>query len=310
MDVVKGEGKVRFKKRIGLERRTARIGYLLMVPALLVVFVFIFYPIAFSFWLSLNRLNLNTMETTWRGLSNYITVLNSSKFQDSVVRTFYFTFLSVAGATFGALCVALVLNETFIGRGWVRSFVLIPWAIPPIIVGLMWKWIFDGSYGAFNGLLYQFGLIDEYVLWLAKGDLTIHAVAFANVWRNIAFSTILQLAALQAIPEELYDAAKVEGANAAQRFRHVTLVWMKPTILITLILNTLFALRIFDEIYIMTRGGPGEATTFISWLVYLQSFTYLKFDFGNAAAYILGLISIGIAFFYIKLVYDPRKGFY
>ena len=294
--------------------RTSGIGYdrplfayLLNAPALIAIFVLAAYPIFYSAWISLHKYNLKRPKVfQFIGLDNYAGILNSPEFWSSLWITLQFTVLVVTSVTVLGVCVALLLNLPFRGRGLLRTLILLPWAIPPVVNGLMWQWIYDSKIGALNGLLFSLGLIPEYRGWLSDPTSALLALAFADVWNVLPLAVILLLAALQKIPAELYEAARMDGAGPFQLFRHVTFPWLAQTLLVVLILQTLSAIRVFDVIYVLTAGGPGTATTTLTWKTYLTTFENLDFGLGNAYAYIVSLITFGLALIYFRVLY--RRG--
>ncbi|MGF6873591.1 carbohydrate ABC transporter permease [Paraburkholderia sp. MM5477-R1] len=203
---------------------------------------------------------------------------------------------------FGIL-IALLLNREFPGRALVRTLVLLPWAIPPVVNGLMWQWIYDAKVGALNGLLVSLGLIDQYRGWLSTPTSALLALVFSEVWSLLPLAVILLLSALQRVPAELYEAAGMDGASRFQLFRYITLPWLSQSLLVVLILQTMSALRAFDVIYVLTAGGPGTATTTLTWQTYLTTFDNLDFGHGNAYAWLVSLITLGLALAYFRVLY-------
>src|SRR5882762_2097985 len=259
--------------------------YLLNVPAILTVLLLVAYPIADAFWLSLHRYNLRRPDAyAFVGLQNYVDVLTSDQFLPSLSVTLFFTFWS----TFGVLVLALIM---------------LPWAMSGVVTALMWKWIFNPNSGALNGLLYSLGIISSYRSWLMAPDTSYLAIITANVWNTLPFSALVLLAGLQAIPSELYDAAKVDRASVWARFRHVTLPWLSQPILIVLIVQALGGIRIFDIIYLLTGGGPGHQTTTLGFAAYITSFISTDIGRGNAWSYTVAILTLIIAIFYMKLLY-------
>jgi multiple sugar transport system permease protein len=278
--------------------------YLLNLPAIVTVLVLVAYPIADAFWLSLHRFNLRRPEAyAFVGLQNYIDVLTSDQFLPSLGVTLLFTFWSTFGVLVLALGMALVANEHIPQRAVLRALILLPWAMSGVVTALMWKWIFNPNAGALNGLLYSVGLISSYRSWLMSPDTTYLAIVTANVWNTLPFSALVLLAGLQAIPGELYDAAKVDRASLWARFRHVTVPWLSQPILIVLIVQALGGIRIFDIIYLLTGGGPGYATTTLGFAAYLTSFVSTDIGHGNAWSYTVAILTLVIAIFYMKLLY-------
>jgi multiple sugar transport system permease protein len=280
------------------------MAYLLNSPVILLILVVYAYPILYSFWISLHRWRLTTPgDRRFIGLKSYIDVLSSSEFWDALKVTFFFTVLALTTILIASTIISLILNEQFKGRGVARAMILIPWAIPPVVNGLMWKWIFDGKLGVFNGLLYTLGLINSYQSWLMKAGFTIPILAFAQSVTDTAFASIILLGAIQSIPSDLYDAAKVDRAGVLARFVHITLPWLIQPYLVVIILATMSALRAFDVIYAMTGGGPGTASTTLSWYTYNISFRFMDFGKGCTYGYILAAITAVLALIYIKVLY-------
>jgi multiple sugar transport system permease protein len=209
----------------------------------------------------------------------------------------------VVGSIGLGMAMALVLNEEFKSRGIVRSIALMPWAVARVIVAQMWLLIYDSQYGYLNGILYQLGLIDRYVPFLAHGFRALNLIGVTYIWSYAPLCYLLLLAQLQAVPKNLYAAAKVDGANAWQRFWHVTLPWLRPMLLLVLILATIDAIMAFDLFFVLTGGGPGSATTVISWLGYSTAFAFFRMSDGAAILYTLSLICLILAYFYMRLLY-------
>jgi multiple sugar transport system permease protein len=281
--------------------------FLLNAPALLAIVALVGYPIVYSFWLSLHRYNLKRPGLfRFIGVENYLTILRSEEFWAALQITLVFTALGVALVVALGILIALLLNEPFPGCGLVRTVVLVPWAIPPVVNGLMWQWIYDAKVGALNGLLVSLHLMPGYRGWLSNPTDALLALVTAHVWNALPLAVILLLAALQTIPGELYDAGRVDGSGPWQLFRHVTVPWLAQPLLVVLILQTMLAIRVFDVIYVLTAGGPGTATTTLVWQTYLTTFDSLDFGLGNAYAYTVSLITLGLALVYFHLLY--RRG--
>ncbi len=283
----------------------ASFGLWLNTPALAAILLLIGYPILYSLWISFHRYNLkrpNLFRFIW--LENYWSILTSDEFWSALWITMLFTVLAVAVVIALGVLIALLLNEPFPGRGLVRMVVLIPWAIPPVVNGLMWQWIYDAKVGALNGLLVSLNVLTAYRGWLSDPTSALLALVTAHVWNALPFAVILLLAALQTIPGELYDAARVDGSGGWHLFLHVTFPWLAQPLLIVLILQTILAIRVFDVIYVLTAGGPGTATTTLTWQTYLTTFDSLDFGLGNAYAYIVGIITMGLALLYFRMLYN------
>lgn len=280
-----------------------RLAFLLLLPTILLVFGVLFYPIAHTFVLSLTDTHLARQDSGgFVGVDNYVAAAQDPEFRASMARTFYFALVSVPVETALGLLIALLLNQPFRGRGFVRGLIILPWALPYIVNGVMWKWILNANYGAFNALMTQLGIIDQYQVWLGYPSTAFHFVIFASIWKETPVAVILLLAALQGIPRELYEAARVDGANALQRVWSVTLPLLRPVIAVTMVVKTVWALKEFDLIYVMTGGGPANATNVATFYTYLTTFRFLQFGYGAALAFIIVLFALVIAYFYVRLI--------
>ncbi|MGE5581746.1 MAG: carbohydrate ABC transporter permease [Bacillota bacterium] len=234
------------------------------------------------------------------GLGNYIEAVKNPLFWTAFGKTWYFALFTVLIETVLGICIALILNQNFKGRGFVRGLIILPWALPYVVNGIMWKWIFDANYGAFNALLNQVGLLKSYQIWLGDPVAAFHIVILANIWKETPVAILLILAALQSVPKELYEAAMVDGATGFQCLRKVVLPMLKPVVVVVVILKTIWALKEFDLIYVMTKGGPADATNVLTYYIYQNTFKFLKFGYGSALAYILTLAAVILAVLYVK----------
>lgn len=278
--------------------------YILNAPAVFLILLLVGYPIVNSFWLSLHDFNLRRPRVfKFVGLGNYIDIVQTELFWSSLTVTAIFTVGTAALVLVMSLGLAIIANEPFKLRGIMRVLILLPFAVPGVVNAVMWKWIFNPRIGALNGLLVQFGIIDQYRSWLIDATTLFPAIILANVWNNLPFSTIIFLAALQAIPQDMYDAAVVDRAGLLNRFRHVTLPWLIHPILIVLILQTMGGLRLFDIIYLLTGGGPGYTSTTIGYASYMFGFLTWDFGVGNAYSYVIAFLTLFLAIIYMRLLY-------
>lgn len=276
---------------------------LFLSPALLLIGFILIVPLGYAAYLSLHDVQGNILAPSpFVGLKNYAAVFTSPTFLASTGRTFYFAFVSLAIQLPFGIAVALLLNERFYGRNILRALILIPWALPTIVNGVLWTWIYQSSYGALNGLLMQLGLIDRPILWLGSPSLAMNMVILADTWKILPFYVVLILAGLQTIPPELYQAAAVDGANAWQRFWHVTLPSLRSVFLIILVLRTVDTFRVFDIIYQITQGGPAGGTTVVAYQAYLVSFLQLQFGQGAAVSFVIAAAIVILAAFYLRLL--------
>lgn len=299
-DASAGRPRTLARLRFGYEERNA---FLFLLPLMSVLMAVAVFPILYSLYLGFFDVKLtrpNRMPFVW--LDNYVELFQRPLFWTSVERTVGFTLISVTGVTIVALLIALLLNEEFRGRRVLSTIILIPWAIPYVADALMWKWIYDSNYGALNGLLLQLGVIDKYMVWLGDPRKTLWLVANAFLWKEVPLAAILLLVGLKSIPEDLYSAAKVDGATVWRRFVHVTLPSLRPAFMLVLVYETMVAIRHFDLFFILTEGGPGNASHTLAWQVYAETFRSLSFGTGAALAYILALVTFGLAYLIIRSV--------
>ena len=276
------------------------IGFALNSPAIILLLVMATFPIIWSFWLSLHSLNLRRPHRTrFVGVDNYIEQLTSADFWSTMYVTLQFAVGTIVFSAVIGLLLALLLNEEFPGRGLVRAITLIPWAMPPVVVGLVWAWIYDGRFGLLNAIFKGLGIIDTSRAWALDVDFAMASLVAAQVWHQVPFVTIVFLAALQTIPDEFYEAARVDGAGRFSRFFRITLPWLSQSMLIVLITQTMEALRVFD----LTGGGPGNSTTVVGWLAYTTSFNFTDFGRGNTFAFLIAFITLIVAIVYIRLLW-------
>ena len=284
------------------EPSESNLGWMLIGPAILVVLGLNLYPMLYSFWISLQRVDLLGGPSSFAGFVNYTLLLQDPVVIMAILRTGYFTVASLVLQTAIGLMIALVLNEQFPGRGFVRALVFVPWAMPTIANATLWQWIYHPNYGVLSSVLFDLDVVSGPVQWLANPYLVMNMVVLADSWKTVPFYAVMFLAAMQGIPDELYEAAAIDGAGRWRQFCAVTLPFLKPMLLIVLVLRTMETLRVFDIIYVLTGGGPGGATTVMGWIAYLQAFQNLDFSAGAAAANLIVVGAILIAWFYTRIL--------
>jgi ABC-type sugar transport system permease subunit len=293
---------VKLKGRFSIEANEGLLARVLNLPSLLILFFTLVFPIGYTLVISFMALNYRRPNrTAFIGLKNYIDLFKDVEFLATLGRTFAFVFFTVLLILCLGILIALLLNEKFRGKGILRTIVLMPWAIPPVVNGVMWKYILDSSYGVLNGVLYKLGFINSYVSFLSNPDSAFVWVVFANVWKNLPFAILLILAALQTIPKELYESAMVDSASVFTQFFKITIPMITPTILVVLIFQTMTSIRTFDLIYVLTSGGPGSATSVIGWDLYKVSFKFLDFGKGSAIGYVITILTLLIAILYFRI---------
>ena len=294
---------------LSLRKREQRQAWVLLAPMLLVMLLLTAWPLLRTIWLSFTDAALIGSGDTpgWIGLENYAYALSDPDFRASIGRTLYFTLVSVTVEGIIGVLVALLLNQKFAGRNILRVLVILPWALPTIVNAMMWRLNFNPDYGSINALLTQLGIIDGYRSWLGSPDAALNAVMFADIWKNYPLVTLLVLAALQSIPEDLFEAARLDGASAWRRFRAITFPAIVAPLGVALVLRTIDAFKIFDIIYVMTRGGPVDSTKTLSFFVYQESFSYLRAGSGAAYAMLMTLMCALLITLYLLMLWRQRR---
>jgi multiple sugar transport system permease protein len=278
-----------------------RLATAMMSPSLIVLGLVAAYPIGYAIWLSLNEYSVRVPGLSrFAGLKNYTTALGSSEFWDAFVNTFVFTLISVSVELVLGIAFALAMHQAFRGRAILRATVLVPWAVLTFGTGLLWRSIFEPDLGFFPSMLNALGLPGGDVVWLGQDGYAMAVMIFADVWKTAPFMALLILAGLQVIPDDVYDAAKVDGANAWQRFTRITLPLLRPAILVALLFRTLDALRVFDLPFGLTKGANG--TTTLSLHAYQELTANRLVGLGSALSVITFVIVMTVSFIYIRFV--------
>ena len=278
------------------------------LPALLCLGLVVAYPVGYAGYLSLHQVSLRQLRTgdfPWAGLANFSRLLDDGVFWLSLRHTAVFVMVAVALEVVIGLAIAFIIAERRVCIARVTgALILLPWAVPPVVNGLLWSFVFNAQYGYLNRALSALGLIDGSVNWLGTPALAMGAVITAYVWRTTPFNILLYHAALSGMPGEIFEAADVDGASAWQRFWSITLPLLLPVIAVSLVLRTAFAFMVFDEILAITQGGPGNATWVAAWYTYKVSFQP-PFDvgLGAASAWALALIVAAASLIYVRALY-------
>ena len=285
-------------------RRRNAMAWLMLSPMVVMVLAVTGYPFVQTIWLGFNERPLVGLHahTTWVGLQNYTRALGNPDFQDALGRTLYFTVISVGAEVMLGILVGLLLNQPFRGRAVARALLVLPIAMPTIVSSMMWRIIFNPEFGSLNALLKQLHVIDSYRSWLGEPGLAMNMIIVAEVWKNFPLVAVVVLAALQIVPRELHEAAVMDGAGAVRRFFSVTLPVLLPSLSVVIVLRTIEAFKVFDIVYIMTRGGPADSTKSASFFVYNESFSYLKAGSGAAYAMVVVTISLVLIALYLTVV--------
>ncbi len=291
-----------------LNRGDRLFGVKLTAPAGVILAVLLLIPTVLTILYSLHDVPANGRSLgPFVGLENYTIVLGSSVFWRSAWVTFVFSVGFVVFSTLFGLGMAILLNQRFVGRGLARALLIIPWATPWLVIGILWKWFADGSVGGLNAVLLMLGATTDYYDFMADPNSALVLTIIAAVWRQASFAGILLLAGLQTLPEDLNEAASLDGAGVFQRFRNITLPWLKPALVTVTVLNIIYAFLQFDVIFAMTQGGPGDATQVLSILIYRQLFGVTQIGLGSALAVILGFIALAGGLLTVKLLYRAER---
>lgn len=281
-------------------------GYLLAAPAFVLVGLLALAPIMAALWLSLHRRLPIFGVDEFVGAWNYLQLWSDDRFWAACRTTLYFTGLSVTAELLLGFGLAILLDSLTGGRDrsprWAQVMIILPWAVPTVVSAQIWAWLYQPEYGLLNYLLLQAGVIDARIDWLADPDWAIHAAVVMDVWKTTPFAALLLLAGLKSVPQELYAAARVDGAGAWQRFRRITLPLLMPIVVIVLVFRTMDAVRVFDAVFVLTGGGPGNTTETLSIYAYKTLFQTLQFGYGSALATAIFVIVAALSSLYVLLL--------
>lgn len=279
-----------FRRMLG---RDFVLAYALLIPLILILFFLLAYPIVSAIWITLQDKTIG-MVGRFIGLENYRELLLDDPFFWQVVRNgFIFTIGSVLLKIMVGMVMALVLNQPLVLRGLWRGLLLMPWVAPTVVTALSWRWILDLT-GVLNLILRDLGLMKTSVPWLAQYGTALFSLILVNTWRGFPFFGITLLAGMQAIPQELYEAAEIDGASVWQRFRFVTLPSLRTVILVVTILSTIWTFNDFSIVWLLTGGGPGHATDVFATYTYKLGFVTSRLGYGQTVSVILAPVLIVI----------------
>lgn len=283
-----------------------RFAYAVVSPALIIVFFVVIAPMVITLMYTfVNMDSTSTRTGQFMGLHYYISALSSAQFWADFGRTMYYTVLSTAAETIVGLLIALLLDQDFKGVKFLRAITIIPWAIPTVVNGSLWKLIFNGQYGVLNAILLRLHLISSYQSWLGDPSSAMNAIVIADAWKMTPLAVIFFLAALQGFNRATYEAAMVDGAGVFRRFWVLTLPYLKPAVLIVVVMRTVEKFKAFDLFYLMTRGGPADGTKTLMYDAYLKAFTNLNYSQAATYAYLIAIIVVMLTVAYMKIM---RKG--
>jgi multiple sugar transport system permease protein len=273
--------------------------YWLLLPTVGILLVLSAYPLLYSLYLSLFNYRLN--KYTFIGLANYQQMFQDTLFWGSVKTTLIFTAVVVPTELVLGLLLALLLNEELRFRGIYRTALIIPMVLAPVVVGILFRLLYNIDFGLPNYLLenvFHLARID----WFGNSDLSLVAIMTMDIWQWTPFMFLVLLAGLQSIPVDLYEAARVDGASAWQSFWRITLPLLRPTVMVGLLVRSMDALRIFDQVFVTTQGGPGTSTEVVSFFIYKQAFKFTHITYAAALVMVLLVITLFISVFYVRLL--------
>ena len=276
-----------------------RSAYVFLAPGILIFSIFTLAALVFAFYLTFHRWSIIEPAKPFVGLTNYRDMMHDERFAQSVVNTIYFTGASIPITMAIGLGLAVLLNLPIRGRGLFRTAYYLPVVTPFIVSALLWKWLYNGEFGLFNYYLLKGHLIDEPLLWLSDKNLAMPAVVLMSVWSGVGFSMVVYLAGLQAIPAELYESARLDGAGTMKRIRYITVPLLRPTTLFLLVIGIISSMQVFTQIFVMTSGGPVNKTTTMVYYMYLWAFKY--YDMGYASTLAFALFAMLLVFTALQL---------
>jgi len=282
---------------LALHIKDKQMGYFFILPAALMLLVVIIYPAVYSL-----KLSFTSESAALYSLTNYAELFRDALFWQAFRNTLVFVGVVTIFHLVIGLSIAMALNTRIKVRLLFRLIVLLPWTVPDVVAGITWKWIYDPVYGALNDLLSRLNLIDAPILWLSDPKLAMSSIIFGDIWRGFPFVMLILLAGLQAIPRELYEASKIDGASGFQSFRHITLPGLKKIVVVALALDIIWEFRRFGLVQAMTQGGPGHQTEVFSTLIYKEYFQFFRFEYASAIAVIMSIILLSLSLPYIWMI--------
>lgn len=282
--------------------REILLGYAYLVPVAVCLGGTVVVPILKAIQMSLyHHVLIKPQEYRFIGLGNYARLIQDDVFWLSLWNSAVWVFGSVGFQFLGGFAAALLLHQAFTGRALVRTITLLPWVIPGVVVALVWEYVYQPNYGLLNDLLFRLGWLHERVAWLSDPRLAMPAVIATNIWRGVPFFAIMLLAGLQAIPDELYEAARVDGASVIQRFWHITLPFLRPIIVVATATRIIWTFNYADLIFVMTSGGPANATQITSTYTLLQAYSNLDFGYAATLSVVLLVIMLSFTIVYLRV---------
>ncbi|MFI3211971.1 MAG: sugar ABC transporter permease [Eubacteriales bacterium] len=277
--------------------------YLFIVPAFIFMALLMVYPVLYNFRLSIYDVNISNLisgDAEFVGIQNFKSVLDNSIFWQSSMNTFVFMVGCLSFQFIIGMALALFFNQKFAGNKWMRSVVLVGWMNPIIVTGAIFKWIFSGDSGILNYALTSLGLIAEPISWLITQPYGLVSITLTNIWIGIPFNMMILLSGLQGLPQDVYESAEMDGATKIQQFFKITMPLLQPTIAILLMMGIIYTFKVFDLIYIMTKGGPARTSQTLPYFSYELSFQTYKFGEGAAVSVLIFMFIMVFGFFYLR----------
>lgn len=293
----------RSRRRLTSAARSRLYAFALLAPAVVVVLLVIVYPLLMAGRMSLHDIGVFRVDRGFTGmadLSNYRDMFTNPSFWRALRITLYYVGWGVLGSFGIGLFTAVLLNRPFRGRTVARVLTILPWPIPGVVAATTFMWIYNASFGVANFILLRTNIVQEPVQWFTQSLPALFAVISATIWKGYPFFTISLLAGMQGIPKELYEAARVDGANAVEQFRFITIPALRPVIGISLVISTLWQFRVFDIIYVMTGGGPSRGTETLAIQIYREAFQYFEMSYASAVGMVTLALSIIATIIYIR----------
>jgi multiple sugar transport system permease protein len=297
-------GRVGLSSRFRLSR-DARLGLMLTLPVALIMGGLVFLPLLSTLFDSLFRVEPMKPGTPFVGLKNYATLMGDGTVTTAWGNTAIYVVLAVAIETIGGLGMALLLNAITVGRRWLLAIMVLPWCLPPVVNAIIWMWIYNPSYGPLNGILMAMGIIDAPQVWFNDRETGLFLVSLVHAWRMMPLTAIILFAALQSIPGELYEAARLDGAGPLHRLRKITLPLIAPGLTIALSQSTVFAVNLFDEAWVLNGASMDTRSVIIQ--VYVTAFQNLKFSLGMALSVLAMVVSLAVSAIYVLRVYRETR---
>ena len=273
----------------------------LLSPAVLVTLAIVFFPMIQTAWMSLHEYVLfRPKKFDLVGLQNYFAIFQDEVFWISLRHTVIWIAITVPAQALLGLATALLLNQTFPWRPLARALIIIPWALPSVVIALMWAWIYDSNYGILNDLLLRIGILETSIPWLANPDTALYAIILTLTWQGFPFFAVMILAGLQSIPRSYYEAASLDGASPLRQFWHITLPGISGVLFTAFLLRVIWVANSMDVIFVMTGGGPGYATYTLPLYAFIEARTNLDFGYGSALAMAFTILLLGIVVLYLR----------